>query len=398
MTSEATNELLTRVGPGSALHDVMRRYWVPCVRAAKLEAGGAPELVVMLGRRYVAFRAEDGRVGLFDEACPHRGVSLTLARNEDCALRCLYHGWKIDVGGAVVETPSEPADRTGFRDKVSVGHYPTHESGGLLWAWLGDGDPPPFPELEFGTLDDDHRWLRGIPVNANWLQVLEGNFDAAHAGVLHATSNVQRGGFTYLTADSAPEWKLTQQPWGLSAAAIRTLDDRSYYRRENHYVFPFVALVAGGDDDERMAVVVLPNDDEHTMQWVLWYHPSRPMADDAFGAWYFSKLDPDPDDGRRSIRADDRWGQDRHAMRWGSFSGLRGVAIEDVAVVESQGPIVDRAREHLGSSDQGVIALRRTVLDALKRDHPPSLDGIDFSAIRATSQIVTDNDLQPAKD
>lgn len=366
MLSPENNALVTQVEPGAPLHDLMREYWIPAIRSGAVTAGGAPQRVTLLGQRYVVFRADDGRAGVLDERCPHRGASLALARNEDCALRCLYHGWKISVDGTVVEMPSEGPATQSFADKVRVGHHPSFEGGGLIWTWLGTGTPPSFPDYEFTRLDSEHCWVGGLPTDCNWLQALEGNFDASHAGMLHKTSNLQKGQFTHLTEDSAPSWQLENRPWGLTTVAQRQLAGEQRYVRINEYVFPYLALVATEEGVERMAVLIVPVDDTHCIQWVIWYKPSAPIPGDSYGAWYFQGMDDDPDNGRSTVRAEDNWGQDREVMATGSFSGLRGIAIEDLAIFESQGPIVDRSREHLGSSDAAVIRLRRVILDAVK--------------------------------
>ena len=382
MLSPENNALITQVEPGAPLHDVMRQYWIPAIRSSAVEAGGAPRLVTLLGKRYVVFRADDGRVGVMDERCPHRGASLALARNEDCALRCLYHGWKISVEGKIIEMPSEGPATQSFAAKVRVSHFPAIEGGGLIWTWLGTGDPPPFPSYEFTRLDAEHCWVGCLPTDCNWLQAIEGNFDAAHAGMLHKTSNLQKGQFTYLTDDFAPSWHLVNRPWGLTTIADRQVGGGQRYVRINEYVFPYVALVATEEGVERMAVLVVPVDDTHCIQWVVWYKPGSPIPGDSYGAWYFQGMDDDPDNGRRTIRAEDNWGQDRLRMAEGSFSGLRGIAIEDLAIFESQGLIVDRSQEHLGTSDAALIRLRRVILDAVKEHGKNGTLSIDANDAR----------------
>src|SRR5918912_2134633 len=169
MLSKENNELLTRIGPGTPMGRLMRQYWMPVLRSAKLEADGAPARVRLMGQDFVAFRATDGRVGFLDERCPHRGVSLALARNEDCALRCIFHGWKIDVSGKVVETPSEPPE-SNLASKVRVKHYPVKEAGGLVWGWLGEGQKPPrCPDFEFTHLPLEQVVVRKAVLNVNWV-------------------------------------------------------------------------------------------------------------------------------------------------------------------------------------------------------------------------------------
>ena len=148
MMNSADNELLTRIGPGTAMGAMLREYWVPACRSAKLEADGAPERVRLFGENFVAFRATDGRVGFMQEACPHRCVSLALARNEDNGLRCVFHGWKFSVEGKCVDAPTEPrAQREKFAESVPVRSHPVHETGGLVWVYMGaQATSPRFPD------------------------------------------------------------------------------------------------------------------------------------------------------------------------------------------------------------------------------------------------------------
>ena len=394
MVSADQNDLLTLVEKPAPLYEIMRQYWQPAVRSASLEPDGAPVRVRLLGENYVAFRATDGRVGFFDEACPHRRASLMLARNEECGLRCLYHGWKIDVSGKVVETPNEPSSRVGFAEKVAVSHFPAREAGGLVWVWIGDGEPSPFPDLEFNNADPADVWVGALPTDCNWLQTVEGNTDAAHAGVLHATSVMPgRDETAYLVAVSAPEWEVHQSAWGLSLAASRDLQDGRRYVRVNEIVFPNIAMIALAPTGERMAIMALPVDNEHCIQWFVFWTPDGALPRGGYSEWHAGGVDENRDNGRASIRADEIWCQDRDAMRRGSFTGLRSTAIEDLAVFESMGSVVDRSKEHLGSSDKAVIALRRLVLEAIDSHRrgdplPGKRQALDYASIVGRSYVV----------
>lgn len=178
MLSKEDNERLTRVGPGTQMGEMLRECWTPAVRSAALEADSAPQRVRLLGENFVAFRATDGRIGFFAERCPHRCASLALARNEDNALRCIFHGWKFDVSGEVVEVPTEPADRRAeFAARVPLKHYPAREAGGLVWVYLGRrATPPKFFDFEFHQPPADSL-LRCAIVHGNWLQGFEGQLD-----------------------------------------------------------------------------------------------------------------------------------------------------------------------------------------------------------------------------
>ena len=140
MLSREENELITRVGPGTPMGNAMRRYWIPALLARELaEPDGPPARVRLLGEDLVAFRDTEGRIGLLDEFCPHRRVSLYFGRNEECGLRCVYHGWKFDVDGACVDMMNEPEEYD-FKHKVRITAYPTCELGGIVWAYMGPAE------------------------------------------------------------------------------------------------------------------------------------------------------------------------------------------------------------------------------------------------------------------
>src|SRR4051812_46782504 len=185
MLSKEQNELFTRVGPGAPMGNLLRQFWVPAARSAKLEAGGAPLRVRLFGENFVAFRTPDGEAGFLEEACPHRGVSLALARNEECGLRCIFHGWKIGLEGKVLEVPSEPVG-SNLASKVRVRKIHVRDAGGVVWVWLGDGEQPPqFPNFEFTELPIENVIIRKGIVHSNWAGVLEGFLDSAHVTALH---------------------------------------------------------------------------------------------------------------------------------------------------------------------------------------------------------------------
>jgi nitrite reductase/ring-hydroxylating ferredoxin subunit len=189
------NELLTRVGPKTRMGEMLREYWMPACRSESLVADGAPQRVRLVGENFVAFRATDGGVGFLYEACPHRGASLALGRNEDNGLRCIFHGWKMDVCGKVVDVPAEPAEtRDAFAARLKVGHFPTHEAGGMVWVYLGkQATPPVFPDFEFNNLPASHVCARRGLVHYNWLQGLEAHIDASHVGIPIAMERRREG-------------------------------------------------------------------------------------------------------------------------------------------------------------------------------------------------------------
>jgi phthalate 4,5-dioxygenase oxygenase subunit len=231
MLSAEENDLLCRVEGDAPMGQIMRRHWLPaCLSEEVTDRDGAPVGVRLLGEDLVAFRDTDGRLGIVGAQCPHRRASLVLGRNEDCGLRCLYHGWKVDVAGNILEMPSEPADSR-FKQKLKHKAYPVHEAAGLIWVFMGPAaelpafDPPvfqPTPEAKIS--------IAQIIVDCNWAQVLEGAIDSAHSSTLHSSDMVpaQVGastatGDTWLrpSTDKAPTLHVQRTPFGFRYAAIR---------------------------------------------------------------------------------------------------------------------------------------------------------------------------------
>ncbi|MCB2047019.1 MAG: Rieske 2Fe-2S domain-containing protein [Novosphingobium sp.] len=373
MLTEEQNRLLTEVEGDAPFGQMMReRFWIPCARSAALVADGAPQHIRLLGDNFVAFRATDGRIGFFDEACPHRGASLVLAHNSDCALRCLYHAWKIDVSGQVVDVPSEGTRASTFGKNIKVNTYPTFEGGGLLWVYLGKGDPPPRPPIPFLDLDESRMWVSRSVSPSNWFQGVEGTIDSVHVGTLHQSwiggnyaKDDSPNPSIALTLDSHPRYEVEDTPYGMKAAAIRDLADGRQYLRVTTYVMPFVSLVpAGNTDREGTVFIAVPRDNhEHMLFWGLW-NEDGPRSD---AEKYLTTGERDPDNFVTINEGPNRtWGQDRDAMAKGHFSGFTGTLVdEDLIIQASQGVIQDRTREHLCSSDVGIGRLRRRLLDEI---------------------------------
>ena len=197
MLSKEENELITRVGPGTPMGNAMRRYWIPaCLSCEIAEPDCPPVRVKLLGEDLVAFRDTEGRIGLVDEFCPHRRVSLYFGRNEECGLRCVYHGWKFDVEGNCLDQLNEPPEHQ-FKQHIHLTAYPTVELGGLVWAYLGPADKmPPPPKFAWTQVPESRRHVSKVIEECNWLQALEGGIDTSHAPILHRllTDNSTRGG------------------------------------------------------------------------------------------------------------------------------------------------------------------------------------------------------------
>ncbi|HLH76024.1 MAG TPA: Rieske 2Fe-2S domain-containing protein [Candidatus Binataceae bacterium] len=400
MLTRAENELLTRVGPGTPMGEMLREYWNPAVRAEALEADGAPVRVRMFGENFIAFRASDGRVGFFDEGCPHRCTSLALARNEDNALTCIFHGWKIDVSGKVVEVPSEPPERRAeFAAKVRVRHYPVREAGTIVWVYLGKREqPPPFFNFEPTNLPAGHVKVWRAINHANWVQGLEGLIDSAHVGQLHQ-GQIRSGAkdrgiandFRMTNATGAPMFELEDCSYGFREAAMRPLPDGSRYVRIRQFVWPYFAFIPTPPGSEMALVAPVPIDDEWMAQWYIVYRPDHPLSrEEQLWCDHFVEGD-DPDNFAAAGGMDQNWTQDRAKMKEGHWSGItRSVPFEDFAMQEGQGPIVDRSREYLGHSDQIIIRTRRKLIEgarAFAKGAPPLglAQPQDYSRLRSMS-------------
>ncbi|MGW6456133.1 Rieske 2Fe-2S domain-containing protein [Streptomyces sp. NPDC055078] len=367
MLSHDEDQLLTRVEGTAPMGAYLREYWTPAVRSARLVADGKPVRVRLLGEDFVAFRDTEGTVGFLDEKCPHRGVSLALARNEECGLRCIYHGWKIDASGTVVDVPSEPPERTDFGGKVRVRAFPVRESGGVVWVYLGTREePPPFPRFPFDTLPADHVRPLAAETHCNWMQAVEGTLDSSHVSILHKSWLASGQGQLGRTAhDSAPRYEFEHQPYGIQLAAIRRTAEAASHVRVTEFVLPWTALIPTGDED-RVAIICTPVDDENSRQWFIRWNDDHPLTEDTDTHAWYADLTEHPDDFAVLIRDREMWGQDRELMAQGHFTGITNLILEDVAIQESQGPIVDRSQEKLGSSDIAVIRTRRLLLDAVR--------------------------------
>lgn len=366
MLSKEDNELITRVGPGTPAGALLRRFWYPVLKAAALEPDGAPKKVRLLGENFVAFRSGDGRVGMMEELCPHRRASLVLARNEECGLRCLFHGWKLDLDGRVVEAPSEPADRIGFVNKVRTRRIAVRENSNLIWAYIGAGEPPPFPAFEFTTLPLDHIQIAEVPGRCNWVQLAEGQLDSAHISHLHASASAN-GLARLAQADRAPHYEVEPTPWGMHAAAIRAIGENERYTRITEFVMPSWEFIPRPtepgtreyDDMPRFVVHQTPVDDVTTTVWYINWHPDRPISygEARWCGW---------NDEYLQVIDEPLMGQDRAKMKAGHMTGINNLLTEDMIVAETMGPIADRTGEYLGSSDAAVARFRRLFIEAIR--------------------------------
>jgi nitrite reductase/ring-hydroxylating ferredoxin subunit len=387
----------------------MRRYWQPIGLSSELpERDGAPIRVRILGEDLIAFRDTNGEVGLVDAYCPHRRAPMFFGRNEECGIRCVYHGWKFDRNGTCVDMPSEPPDSL-FKTKVMIASYPVHEAGGLLWAYLGPKElQPEPPDYELLRAPDTHRWVSKTYEDCNWLQALEGGIDTSHSSFLH---NMNLGDKTYLrNADGAPRLEVERTPYGYTYAGIRASRADENYVRVYHYVMPAQQL-RGGVTHWQGGIkkcptlhghIWVPIDDEHTwtFNWIYAYDPAIPLTEeDALTAERNSGRGPEhyiPGTFKLKQNKANDYLIDRQVQKTKTFTGIAGINTQDMALQEGMGPIVDRSKEHLGTSDRAIIAARQLLLEALRvmdaGGTPRAVDTATYRNVRAVDLLIPNNE------
>jgi phenylpropionate dioxygenase-like ring-hydroxylating dioxygenase large terminal subunit len=420
MLSQADNELITHVGPGTPMGNLMRQYWLPAMLADELPAPDCPPVRIrLLGENLIAFRTTSGEVGIIADACPHRGASMFFGRNEEDGLRCVYHGWKFDTAGTCTDMPSEPAE-SNFKNKVRTKAYPAHERQGVIWAYMGPREvPPELPMLEATMVDGQRPAL--CMMEANWLQTVEGDLDTVHLGFLHLGSVTPEvsipGSYDYyMVKDRKPHYAIMETEVGTSYGAYRPAEEDTTYWRIAHFMFPFWALIPTGDLGQVVrAQAWVPLDDHHTMYWG-WQVTGTNVGRGGQQATSTNAGTGRPLDAAAPVNRggfeyapgntgwlgryllDQNKGNDyqidREAQAQGkSFTGIRGVRQQDKAVGESMGPIMDRTNEHLGTSDAMIIRTRRKLMNsarALAEDGvvPPGVDNPEGYRHRSGSIIL----------
>jgi phthalate 4,5-dioxygenase len=408
MVSAQRNQTLTRVGPGTPMGELMRRYWQPLLLSGELpEPDGAPVRVRVLGEDLVAFRDTDGRVGLLSEWCAHRLTSLWLGRNEENGLRCVFHGWKYDVSGQCVDMPNVLPEHD-LKHEVHITAYPTQELGGVIWGYLGpkEQEPPP-PSFEWTRQPETHLHVSKGLQECNWLQALEGGIDSIHTSFLHRKFAGDRAGLGGLRAQAtAAKLQVRNTPYGYTYASSRPLgEDKGNYVRTYHWVMPNHQIRAiqeytpdGTQPSFKMAGHVwVPVDDENCMTWNWYYSLDAPLEDserdESF--WGNGPAFIDAKNGFRSyLNRSNGWGIDREVQKRETFTGIEGVNQQDRAVQEAMGPIVDRSKEYLCHTDAAVVAARKRLLDAVRTvgegGSPPGADS-SYYHLRAIERILPAN-------
>ncbi len=371
MLTKEQNDLLTRTGRGTPMGDLMRRYWIPVLLSDEVPLPDCPPVQVrILGEDLVAFRDSRGRVGLLDEHCSHRGTSLFYGRNEECGLRCIYHGWKYDVEGNVLDTPAEPAGST-FRDRVKHPAYPTHEAAGLVFAYMGPEEKQPvFPNYVWAALPAAHINVTKSIQDCNYLQGVEGECDSTHLTFLHRFFNEHDPRRPQLE-HPVREYTIEETDFGLRLVAVREPEPERSYVRVSSIVLPTYCWIPGST---KSVHTYTPIDDEHSWRINLNYQVEAPFDQNGRRLqepWFGP-------DFRKLRNKDNHYLVDRERQKTENFTGLGpNFVIHDSMATESMGALFDRSREHLGVSDKAVIAMRRYLIDVVhafqRGSEPPGL-------------------------
>lgn len=377
MVTATENETLVRVGPGTDMGELMRRYWHPVATTAQLPTPDcAPLRTKLLGERFVVFRDTSGKVGMLDELCMHRGASLAIGRVEGGGITCLYHGWKFAVDGTILDTPNHSDCR--YRERMKANAYDVIEKSGLIWAYIGPLEyKPPFRMFAADLVPPEYRHVLRINIAANYLQLWEGGLDSSHVSILHTnqarTSWAQdRGAISDVNKwtpmdDSAPKFLAEDTPFGYHYSATRRLpparaDESMRNIRITPAILPTGRIIRGPVAD--FLVWETPDDDYSTSTYITVYSDNAVSKD-----WVHQTLgidDPrvwteeNPD---YKASWDNKFFQDRTSMDR-NWSGFRGIEQEDAAIGLSYGPIFDRSKENLVAADLAVVRIRRRLLEA----------------------------------
>ncbi len=359
MLTKKQNDLLNQTGASSPLGQLMRRYWIPALLSEEILQPDSPQVRVhILGEELVAFRDTNGRIGLLAEHCSHRGTSLFYARNELCGLRCGYHGWKMDVDGNVLDTPAEPPDSR-FKSKVKHIAYPTHEAGGVIWAYMGPkAGEPAFPNYSWTQMPEGYTYVTKSFLDCSWLQGLEGECDSAHLNFLHRIFSDK--GSEDLYTDNMPHYETEDTDFGVRLIATRRGDEDQSYIRVSSFVTPLSVWVPARNKEVHMYV---PIEDGSSWRWDFGISPHKMEADEPI-----PRRDQIDERFMRFRNASNDYLIDREEQQTKTFLGLGfNFLPHDGMATESMGHIYDRRTEHLAVSDMGVIAVRRFLLKSIEK-------------------------------
>jgi phenylpropionate dioxygenase-like ring-hydroxylating dioxygenase large terminal subunit len=392
------NELLTRIGPGTPCGAVLRQYWQPVALVEEFDPAHEPRMaerplkaVRLLGQDLILFKDDLGRWGLLDRDCPHRNADLAYARHEGDGVRCPFHGWKFDATGQCLDTPAEPLGST-LCQRIRQRSYPVIERSGVLFAWLGqEGQQPPFPHFDCFAAPDTHVFAFKGLWHCNWLQAFEVGIDPAHTSFLHRFLNDapleaigdNAAGKQFRSASvgeaDGERWPMTRimrefhrpdirfepRPWGFQLTTLRPMTDDLTHVRVTNDIFPHTFVIPLSET-LTITQTHVPVDDTHTYWYAFFTSFDKPVDKAAMRAQRVQFIEPPaylPKAGRHN-----QWGFNPKEQREQTFLGMgeEDINVHDQWAVESMGPIQDRTREHLGTTDKVIMAHRRLLLQAIE--------------------------------
>lgn len=377
MLNAQENDLMCRVENGAPMGEVFRRHWLPALMIEEVpEPDCDPVKIRLLGEDLVVFRDSDGKVGILDEMCPHRRASLVFGRNEECGLRCLYHGWKFDVDGNVMEMSSEPAE-SGLTEKVKHKSYPTREGAGFVWTYMGPAETmPEFEPPVFQPTPDTRIATSKVIVNCNWAQILEGAIDSAHSSSLHSSDMLPArvpGAAALETfwqrpsTDKSPRLVVNRTPFGFRYTAIRRPIENANtheYFRTTLFIAPHTVHIPS-NNMYNIAIMHVPLDDTHTYFYFIAFGGETCPDTEAWRKFLHLQVGIDVDKQFNNSRTlANNYKQDRQAMKLGNWTGVPGIPNQDVIMWETMGPLADRSLDRLGASDLAVVEFRKQMLEA----------------------------------
>ena len=393
MLTVEENAMLTQTNPKTPMGEVFRSYWQPTLLSRELPRNDCPPVrVKLLNEDFVAFRDSEGKVGIVSPRCPHRGADLFFGRNEQCGLRCVYHGWKFDIHGNCIEVPNAEASvAERLKKRATIRSLPTQEWGDIIWAYMGTGEPPELPQFEFAKVPPEHRFVSKKFQQCNWAQACEGGLDTAHFSFLHAGMNEgervglhqigmtkeKRQGqnepdrlarFRWMIEDPAPRFTVLEHDAGLLLCAARNSDTDNSYWRMTQFLMPNHSLAPGNlPDDNNVGNTWVPVDDESCWIFCFCWNPDRPLTEKeknamASGSGIFAEVDEKYIPIRRR---ENNYLLDRDLQDQDNYTGIQGISEQDQAIADSQGYIANRTDELLVQTDLGVVKFRQAMLKAI---------------------------------
>lgn len=415
MLTAADNRFLTESDAGTPMGTLLRRFWLPVLLSVELpKPDGEPKRITVMGEELLAFRNTEGKVGIVDQYCPHRGANLWLGRNEECGIRCVYHGWKFDISGQCVDMPTSYPDLNA-KDKMRIKAYPAREWGGMIWAYMGPPEKQPeLPHVEWALVPPAHRFVSKKWQDCNWVQALEGSIDTAHFTYTHLVFDKQEheeldvgkhlvrpiqrmtGDLVrWIAEDPRPVIAVEPHDAGLVVGGGRQTGTDDLYWRIAQFLMPIHTYAPSALPGQTIfGQTFVPFTDRNCWIFTYAWNPERPLTEDeiksyASGGAIFAEIDENYVPLRTKAN---NYLIDRRAQRTSSYMGIKGVSEQDAAVQDSQGPIADRTREHLGPTDLGIMRFRKLVMDQArelqKGNEPPAAACPDRYAVRSGACIT----------